>query len=74
MTEPVTQETQEHVPTTMTEHFELLKALVESMHEDCLKADGGVKSARARARKAGRLLKKMTHDFVRFSLVKPEEA
>lgn len=55
-------------PTTMTEHFEMLKALVDSMQSDCLKADSGVKSARARARKSGRLLKKMAHEFVRFTL------
>lgn len=58
------------LPSTNTEHYTMIRTLVESMESDCLKFEKGNKSAGIRLRKGLRLLKKQSGDFVKFTLNK----
>lgn len=58
----------EDTKTTYEEHFQHLRAAVESLEADALKAQGGNKSAGGRVRKTLREIKKMSAEFVKFSM------
>jgi hypothetical protein len=58
------------IPQTNSEHYEIIRTLVESMEADCLKFEKGNKSAGTRLRKSLRLLKKQSAGFVKFTLNK----
>lgn len=55
-------------PTTVAEHYQRLRLLVESMESDLLKNSRGNKTAGTRLRKSLRLLKSYSGEFVKFSV------
>lgn len=55
---------------TVSDHFNHLKLLIESMESDSLKASKGNKAAGVRLRKSLRHVKGFTGDFVKFTLNK----
>jgi hypothetical protein len=55
-------------PTTVAEHYQRLRLLVESMEGDLLKNCKGNKTAGTRLRKSLRLLKSYSGEFVKFSV------
>lgn len=55
---------------TVSDHFNHLKLLIESMESDSLKASKGNKAAGVRLRKSLRHIKGFTGDFVKFTLNK----
>lgn len=57
-------------PSTLTEYYNRLRIMVESMEVDVLKSEKGNKAAGTRLRKNLRLLKKTSAEFVKFSLGK----
>ena len=57
-------------PSTIEEHYERLKLLVESINSDAIKAHKGNKSAGIRLRKSLRLVKEYSGTFVKFTLGK----
>ena len=57
-------------PETLIEHYERLRLLVDVMHADVLKSQKGNKAAGTRLRKGLRQIKKVSGDFVKFSLGK----
>jgi hypothetical protein len=59
--------------TTYEDHYQHLRAAVESLEADVLKAQGGNKSAAGRVRKTLRALKKLSSEFVKFSMEQTKE-
>ena len=57
-------------PEHVSEYYDRLKLLVESMEADALKTHKGNKAAGIRLRKSLRHLKSYTGDFVKFTLKK----
>lgn len=55
-------------PTTVAEHYQRLRLLIESMESDLLKNSRGNKTAGTRLRKSLRLLKSYSGEFVKFSV------
>jgi len=55
---------------TVSDHFDRLRLLVESIESDSLKASKGNKAAGVRLRKSLRFIKGFTGDFVKFTLHK----
>jgi len=62
--------TEEITLESISDHFDHLKLLVESIESDSLKANKGNKAAGVRLRKSLRHLKGFTGDFVKFTLGK----
>ena len=57
-------------PETLVEHYERLRLLVDIMQVDVLKSQKGNKAAGTRLRKGLRQIKKVSGEFVKFSLGK----
>lgn len=66
----VTSVQEDFEPKDISEFYDKVKLLVESMEEDSLKANKGNKAAGVRLRKSLRYLKSISGDFVKFTLGK----
>jgi hypothetical protein len=61
---------EEFAPQDISDFYNKIRLLVESMEEDSLKANKGNKAAGVRLRKSLRYLKSTSGDFVKFTLGK----
>lgn len=64
------QVTEQENPQTISEYYESLKIMLESLEKDVYKYESGTKAAGVRLRKGLRLLRDESNKFVKFTLGK----
>jgi hypothetical protein len=70
MEDTILEEQTEFNPESVSDFYNHIRLIVESMEADVLKNDKGNKAAGVRLRKSLRLLKSKSGDFVKFTLDK----